>query len=55
MGYEIITGHIKCGKPVEILAIIATETDIEQLLGIPDLPADTGTEMASAIHKTLES
>ena len=43
------------GKPVERLAIIATGTDVEQLLGVPDLTAPAGIEMASAIYETLET
>jgi hypothetical protein len=39
----------------ERLAIIAFGTDIEQLLGVPDLTASTGREMASTNFETLET
>ena len=34
--------------------IIAIGTDVEQLLGVPDLIAPTSREMASAIYKMLQ-
>lgn len=59
---ETITVHVDTkllqhisGKPVERLAVIATGTNTEQLLGVPDLPSATGTEIASAIYETLEN
>lgn len=38
------------GRPVERLSIIGTSTNIEQLLGVPEIPAATGNEVASATH-----
>jgi len=46
--------HDITGRPVERLSIIGTSTNIEQLLGVPEIPAATGNEVASAIYDTLE-
>lgn len=42
------------GKHVERMAIIATGADVEQLLGVSDLPTAICVEMASVIYETLE-
>ncbi|XP_050520208.1 uncharacterized protein LOC126893767 [Daktulosphaira vitifoliae] len=47
--------HDISGKSVERLAVIATGAGTEQLLGVPEIPAATGLEMASAVYDTLES
>lgn len=46
--------HDITGRPVERLSIIGTSTNIKQLLGVPEIPAATGNEVASAIYDTLE-
>lgn len=47
--------HELTGKPVDRLAIISTGTNIEQILGISDIPAANGNEIASAIYETLKN
>lgn len=42
------------GEPVERLSIIGTSTNIEQLLGVPEIPDATGNEIASALYDTLK-
>lgn len=41
------------GKSAERLAVIATTTDEEKLLGTPELPMSTGIEISSAVFDIL--
>lgn len=43
------------GKRVEILVINAIETNMEQLLWVPDLIAAINIEIVSATYKTLDN
>ncbi|KAE9535245.1 hypothetical protein AGLY_007978 [Aphis glycines] len=43
------------GKFVDRLAVIATGTNFQQLLGIPEVSAGTGLEISSAVFDTLKS
>lgn len=43
------------GKTVERLAIIATTVTEEKLLGVPELPEATGSEICSAVYDTIEN
>lgn len=42
------------GKNEDRLSIIATAPDFEQIINIPDIPAGTGVEIASAVYDSLE-
>lgn len=46
--------HDLTGRQVERLSIIGTSRNIEQLLGVPEITAASGNEVASTVYNTLE-
>lgn len=45
---------ILTGKNVDRLPIIATAMDVEQLLGVPEMPSGTRYEISSAVFDILQ-